>query len=77
MIGFGRYVHHIPKEKNIVVICSTGVDATPIAYSLHKRGYRRVCILLGGVIAWQFQLPMLYKRLGGKNITKLAARSSS
>ena len=76
VIGFGRYVHHIPKQKNVVVICSTGVDATAIAYALHKRGYERVCILLGGVIAWQIQLPKLYKRLGGANITKLAARSA-
>lgn len=74
VISFGRYVHHIPKEKNIVVVCSTGMDATAIAYSLHKRGYRRLCILLGGVIAWKMQQPRLYKRLGGTNITKLAPR---
>ena len=77
VISFGRYVHHIPKEKNIVVVCSTGVDATAIAYSLHKRGYRRICILLGGVIAWQIAQPRLYGRLGGTNITKLSPRPGS
>ncbi len=75
VISFAKYLHHIPKEKNIVVICSTGMDATAIAYSLHKRGYRRVCILLGGVIAWQIQQPKLYKRLAGTNITKLAPQA--
>jgi cysteine desulfurase len=75
VISFGRYIHHVPKEKNIVVICSTGLDATPIAYALHKRGYSRVAVLLGGVAGWQMQQPELRKRLGGTNITKLSPRT--
>lgn len=71
VLSFDRYVHAIPKDKNIVVVCSTGADATAIAYALYKRGYEQVCILLGGVIGWRVQQPILYKRLGGTNITKL------
>jgi cysteine desulfurase len=75
VISFGSYVHHVPKEKNVVVICSTGFDATAIAYALHQRGYRRVGVLLGGVVGWQMQQPELRKRLGGRNITKLTPRA--
>ncbi len=74
VVSFGRYVHQIPKDKNVIVVCSTGIDATPIAYSLHKRGYRRVSILLGGVVGWQIQHPKLYKRFGNQNIKKLTPR---
>jgi rhodanese-related sulfurtransferase len=74
VVGFKRYVDHVPKEKNVVVVCSTGFDATAIAYSLHKRGYQRVAILLGGVAGWQIQQPKLYKRLGGSNTTRLQPR---
>jgi rhodanese-related sulfurtransferase len=77
VISFGRYLHRIPKDRNIVVVCSTGIDAFPIAYALHKRGYRSVAILLGGIVGWQLQQPKLYQRLGGKNITKIEPRGRS
>lgn len=77
VISFGRYLHQIPKNRNIVVVCSVGIDASSIAYSLHKRGYRSVAVLLGGIVGWQLQQPKLYQRLGGKNITKIEPRGRS
>jgi len=74
VVSFRRTLHHIPKEKRVVVVCSTGFDATAIAYSLHKLGYPRVAILLGGVVAWQIQQPKLYRQFAGTNCEKLSPR---
>jgi cysteine desulfurase len=74
MIAFGRYLHQIPEDKNILVVCSMGVDATAIAYGLHKRGYRNVSLLLGGVLGWQLAHPGLYRRLAGRNTIPLTPR---
>jgi cysteine desulfurase len=71
VIAFGRYVHQIPKDKNVLVVCSMGVDATVIAYALRKRGYPNVSLLLGGVVAWQLAHPVLYGRLAGRNRVRL------
>jgi rhodanese-related sulfurtransferase len=74
MISFGRYLHQIPTDKNILVVCSMGVDATAIAYGLHKRGYPNVSLLLGGVVGWQLAHPGLYRRLAGRNPVRLTPR---
>lgn len=74
MISFDRFLHQIPKDKNILVVCSMGVDATAIAYSLHSRGYRHVALLLGGVVGWQLAQPALYRRLGGMNAVRLTPK---
>lgn len=74
VISFARYVHAIPKDKRILVVCSTGVDATPIAYALHKRGYRNVAILLGGLVAWKLQHSELDRRLAGMPVSRIERR---
>ena len=71
-IFFKRYAKQIPKDKNIVVICMGGIDATAIAFSLKKRGIQNVSFILGGVIAWRIAQADLYNELGGTNITRLA-----
>lgn len=74
VISFARYVHAIPKDKSILIVCSMGVDATPIAYALHKRGYRSVAILLGGLVAWKLQHPKLDRRLAGTRVSSIERR---
>jgi cysteine desulfurase len=76
-ISFKKYIHHIPKDKNIIVICMGGVDATAIAYLLKSKGYRSVSFMLLGVAGWRVHQPGLYKKYAGKNVTKLAPRVSS
>ncbi len=68
---FKRYVKQIPKNKNIVVICMGGIDATAIAFTLKKRGIDNISFVLGGVVAWRLAQADLYKEIGGFNITKL------
>ena len=59
-----------------IVVCSTGFDATAVAYALNKRGHRRVAILLGGVVAWKIQHPEIYERLAGTGAVRLTPRSA-
>lgn len=71
ILSFKKYIHHLPKDKNILVVCMGGVDATAIAYRLRDKGYKNVSLLLGGVIAWRISQPALYSEMAGSNITKL------
>jgi len=71
ILFFKKYIHHFPKDKNILVVCMGGVDATAIGYRLRDKGYKNVSLLLGGVIAWRIAQPKLYSEMAGKNITRL------
>jgi rhodanese-related sulfurtransferase len=71
LLSFKKYIHHFPKDKNILVVCMGGVDATAIGYRLRDKGYKNVSLLLGGVIAWRIAQPKLYSEMAGKNITRL------
>jgi rhodanese-related sulfurtransferase len=73
-IGFRRYIHHVPREKNVLVVCMGGVDATVVAYTLRSRGFENVSVLLTGVLGWRLQRPELYVRYAGVNVTKLEPR---
>jgi len=70
-IGFKKYLGNIPKEKNIVVVCMAGIDATALAYTLYDKGFKNVSVVLGGVSGWRMVQPALYKVLAGENGTKL------
>ncbi len=36
-VSFKKYVHHVPRDKHVVVVCMGGVDAIPIAYALKSK----------------------------------------
>jgi rhodanese-related sulfurtransferase len=36
-----------------VVVCSTGVDASIVAYALKSGGFPHVSLLVGGLLAWR------------------------
>jgi rhodanese-related sulfurtransferase len=76
-VSFKKYLHHVPRDKQVIVVCMGGVDAVPIAYSLKSKGYDRVSFLLGGVTGWRFAQPRLYARYAGTNITRLEPRGRS
>ena len=61
-VGFGRHLDAVPKDKNVLVVCSTGIDATIVARSLKSRGHPRVSLLLGGEAAWIVAHPELHRR---------------
>jgi len=73
-VSFKKYVHHVPRNKHVLVVCMGGVDAIPIAYALKSKRCDNVSFLLGGVVGWRIAQPDLYTRFGGTNITKLEPR---
>lgn len=50
---FSRHLEHLPRDRHIVVVCSTGVDASIVAYALKSRGFPHVSLLVGGLLAWR------------------------
>lgn len=71
VINFKKYIHHLPMDKNVVVVCSSGIDATGIAYTLKDKGFQSVSTLISGVMGWRVAQAKLYKELAGLNVTKL------
>ena len=66
---FSRWLDHVPRERNIVVVCSTGVDATIVAYALKSRGFPHVGLLVGGLLAWRAAHAALYRARAGSNVS--------
>jgi adenylyltransferase/sulfurtransferase len=46
----------IPREREIIVHCRSGVRSQRIAEFLQQAGYRRVANLAGGILAWADQI---------------------
>jgi cysteine desulfurase len=55
--SFNRHLGSIPRDRNVLVVCSTGVDASVVAYALKAQGHPRVGLLVGGVVAWRALQP--------------------
>ncbi len=67
--NFSRCLERLPRERHIVVVCSTGVDATIVAYALKSRGFPHVGLLVGGLLAWRATHGALYRARAGSNVT--------
>jgi len=73
-IGFGRYLQQLPRDKHILVVCMSGVDAIIAAHTLRSRGFEHLSVLRAGVAGWRFRQPELYRRHAGVNVTRLVPR---
>jgi cysteine desulfurase len=71
LFRFSRYLRHIPKEKNIIVVCQGGVYSPIVVFYLKKKGYKKVCFLMAGMEGWKAAYPETYAIHAGTNITKL------
>jgi cysteine desulfurase len=56
-LGFKRWLDRIPRDRHVVVVCSTGVDASIVAWALKGRGFSRVSVLRGGLLGWRVAQP--------------------
>jgi cysteine desulfurase len=65
-----HHVHHLPKNRNIVVVCQAGIISPFVAFFLRRKGFQSIGVLKGGLLAWKIQHPHLYDRLAGKNISR-------
>ncbi len=71
LVSIRRYLKHIPRNKNIIVVCQMGYGAPVVAYYLMSKDFKKVSFLLSGMMGWKLANPKLYKEHGGKNIVKL------
>jgi cysteine desulfurase len=70
-IGFNRYLHHFPRNKHIVIVCISGIDAIIAANMLKSRDFESVSVLRTGAAGWRFKQPELYRRYAGVNVRRL------
>ena len=73
--SFKKYIHQIPKDKNIVVVCQFGSNSPIIAYQLRSKGFKNVSFLLTGLVGWKLSHPELYDKLAGKDIVELKPKA--
>lgn len=52
-VGFAKHLADVPADRHVLVVCSTGVDASVVARALKARGHPRVSLLVGGLVAWR------------------------
>ncbi len=69
-----KYLNLIPQNKNIVVICQTGVNSPLVAYYLRKKNFKNLNFIMGGMLGWKLAHPNLYKKYAGQNIERLKLR---
>ncbi|UCC89816.1 MAG: sulfate permease [Anaerolineales bacterium] len=43
----------VPQDCPIVFVCRGGRRSTRVAHALRNRGYRNICVLQGGMLAWE------------------------
>jgi cysteine desulfurase len=70
-VRFHKYAEKLPRDKHIIAVCQMGYNAPIVAYFLRAKGLKNVSFLLNGLFAWRLAHPELYKKMAGRNITKL------
>lgn len=71
-LAFGRWIDRLPRDRNILIVCSTGVDASIVAYAMKARGFQQVGVLLGGLVAWRVTHAALYRERAGSHIVTVS-----
>jgi cysteine desulfurase len=62
-IGFERYIRRIPRDREVILMCSTGVFSLGAGYRLARAGHPAVRVVYGGYAAWRSVCPGLINRL--------------
>jgi rhodanese-related sulfurtransferase len=62
-IYFERYLKQIPWDKEVIMICGTGIFSFSAGYRLARAGHPAVRVVYGGYAAWQGLYPELIHRL--------------
>jgi rhodanese-related sulfurtransferase len=57
-----KYLKDIPKNKNIILLCEFGFDATIVGYKLKKKEFSNVMVLFGGYLLWKTTHPDLFRK---------------
>ncbi len=70
-VSIEKYLHQLPKDKRILVVCQGGSLSYIVAYYLKSKGFEHVDNLRGGVNGWKARHSDLYQKYAGQNITVL------
>lgn len=62
-ICFERFFRRIPKDKEVILMCGTGIFSFSAGYRLAKWGHPRVHVVYGGYTAWNALYPDLIDKL--------------
>jgi len=62
-IFFDRYIRKIPRDKEVIMMCGTGIFSTMAGYRLARTGHHNVKVVYGGYAAWRGLYPDLLERL--------------
>lgn len=62
-IYFDRYLAKIPNDKEVILMCATGVFSLSAGYRLANRGHPNVRVVYGGYAAWKALHPDLVEKL--------------
>lgn len=62
-ILFDRYIKKIPRDKEVIMMCGTGIFSTMAGYRLARSGHKRVKVVYGGYSAWSALYPDMLQSL--------------
>ncbi|MFC1479429.1 rhodanese-like domain-containing protein [Planctomycetota bacterium] len=62
-IYFERYFKKIPQDKQVILMCTTGILSFSAGYRLANHGHHDVKVVYGGYAAWSALHPDLVERL--------------
>ncbi|MHC4914656.1 MAG: aminotransferase class V-fold PLP-dependent enzyme [Planctomycetota bacterium] len=62
-IGFERYIKKIPRDRDVIMMCSTGIFSLGAAYRLARSGHPSARVVYGGYAAWRPLHPGLIAKL--------------
>jgi cysteine desulfurase len=65
-IGFERLVPKVPRDREAVLMCSTGIYSLGAGYRLARAGHPAVRVVYGGYAAWRALHPGLIEKLRGR-----------
>ena len=66
-----KYLHQLPRDKHIIVVCPGGGHSFIIAYYLKSQGFQNVSDVRGGLESWKILRSDLYRKFAGQNIMAL------
>ena len=66
-IGFEKHFKEIPRDKEVILMCSTGIFSFEAGYRLAMAGHPRVRVVYGGYEAWKALYPELLKQLRSRS----------
>jgi rhodanese-related sulfurtransferase len=67
-IGFEKHFKEIPRDKEVILMCSTGIFSFEAGYRLAMAGHPKVRVVYGGYEAWKALYPRLMERLSGRRV---------